>query len=155
MSRNTIVAVLVTATLLLAGALFVWTRNGDAPTYQAPATDSASARESIPTSATDSAFTDTILNVDQVAKNPAAFADRELRLMGVVSAVLPDQQLFAVIDEAEYASCKVVTCSQFQIPIAYAGELPAIETAVLVTGHLTQSEPGRYLLEATTLELPK
>ena len=94
-----------------------------------------------------------VLGVDEVAKNPAAFADQEVRLTGVVSAVVPDEQLFAVIDQAEYADCKVVTCSQYQIPITYAGELPAVEASVTVTGHLTQPESGRYLFQASALEL--
>lgn len=132
MNRSRIALVLVVVALVVAGALFSRTRER-----------------------ADSGSVDDILNVDQVAKNPAAFADREVRLMGVVSAVLPEQQLFAVIDHAEYAACKVVTCSQFQIPIAYAGNLPTVEAAVMVTGRLTQSEPGRYLFQATTLELPK
>jgi hypothetical protein len=94
-----------------------------------------------------------VLGVDQLATNPATFADREVRLTGVVSAVLPEQQLFAVIDQAEYEACKVVTCSQYQIPITYPGELPAVEASVTITGRLTQAEPGRYLFQATTLEL--
>ena len=78
---------------------------------------------------TESTAVAEVLGVDQVAKNPAAFADQEVRLTGVVSAVVPDEQLFAVIDQAEYASCKVVSCSQYQIPISYAGDLPAVEAS--------------------------
>ena len=91
--------------------------------------------------------------MDQLATNPATFADQEVRLAGVVSAVLPEQQVFAVIDEAEYTACKVVTCSQYQIPVAYAGDLPAVEVAVTVTGRLTQPEPGRYLFRASVVEV--
>jgi hypothetical protein len=132
MNPTRIVLAFVAVALIVAGALLTRTLNG---------TDPSSAAE--------------ILSVDQVAKNPASFADREVRLTGVVSAVLPEQQLFAVIDQAEYAACKVVTCSQFQIPIAYAGDLPTLEVAVLVSGRLTQPEPGRYLFQATALELPE
>ena len=69
--------------------------------------------------------------------------------------MVPEKQLFAVIDLAEYASCKVVSCSQYQIPISYAGDLPAVEASVTVTGHLTQPEPGRFLFQASALELPE
>jgi len=99
------------------------------------------------------ASTAAILGVDQVAQDPEAFADREVRLTGVVSAVAQEQHLFTVIDRAEYADCNAVTCSQYQIPIAYAGDLPAAKTFVTVTGRLTQAEPGRYLFQATILEL--
>lgn len=102
---------------------------------------------------TDSPVATEVLNVDQVAKNPSAFAGQEIDLSGVVSAVVPAKQLFAVIDLAEYASCRVVSCSQYQIPIAYAGDLPDVETPVTVTGHLTEPEPGRFLFQATSVEL--
>lgn len=98
------------------------------------------------------AATAEVLDVDQLATSPETFAGQKVRLTGVVSVVRPEQQLFAVIDRAEYAACKVVTCSQYQIPIVYAGELPAVEARVTATGHLTQPEPGRYLFQATTLE---
>jgi cytochrome c-type biogenesis protein CcmE len=94
-----------------------------------------------------------VLDVDQLATNPSTFAGQEICLRGIVSAVQPEQQLFAVIDHAEYAACKVVTCSQYQIPITYAGDLPDVEASVIATGHLTQPEPGRYLFQATALEL--
>lgn len=101
----------------------------------------------------DSTPTTSILDVNELATSPSTFAGREVRLRGIVSAVQPEQHLFAVIDHAEYEACKVVTCSQYQIPIAYAGELPAVETSVAVTGRLTQPESGRYLFQATAVEL--
>jgi cytochrome c-type biogenesis protein CcmE len=125
-----IAIVLGAAALIVAGVVLTRTLRGDDPTVTAA-----------------------VLDVDQLATNPATFAGREVRLTGVVSAVQPEQQLFAVIDHAEYADCKVVTCSQYQIPINYAGDLPAVEASVTATGHLTQPEPGRYLFQATALEL--
>lgn len=125
------VAILLGAvTLVVAGAVLTRTLVGDEPTAAAA-----------------------VLDVDQLARSPSSFAGQEVHLSGVVSAVQPEQQLFAVIDHAEYAACKVVTCSQYQIPIAYAGDLPAVEASVTATGHLTQPEPGRYLFQATALEL--
>ncbi len=92
------------------------------------------------------------LSVDILAKNPAAYAERILMLEGVVAETVPAQQIFTVIDRAEYQACKVVTCSQYQIPITFAGQLPAAEQAVVITGRLTQPEPGRFLLEASRVE---
>ena len=92
------------------------------------------------------------LTVDQLAQHPEAFANQDLTLQGVVAARVPEQRQFTVIDAAEYQACKVVTCSQYQVPIAFAGELPAAEQLVTITGRLTQPEPGRYLLEAQRVE---
>jgi hypothetical protein len=100
----------------------------------------------------DLGATASVLDVDQLARDPATFSGHEIRLRGVVSAALPEQRLFVVIDCAEYAACKVVTCSPYQIPIAFAGELPAVEAAVVATGRLAEPEPGRYLFQATALE---
>lgn len=130
MRRSRITILLAAATLVVAGVVITRTFQGDDPTASAA-----------------------VLEVDQLATNPSSFAGREVRLTGVVSAVQPEQHLFAVIDQAEYAACKVVTCSQYRIPILYAGDLPAVEASVTATGHLTQPEPGRYLFQATALEL--
>lgn len=92
------------------------------------------------------------LSVDNLARNPAAYAEQVLTLEGVVAETVPAQQLFTVIDRAEYQACKVVTCSQYQVPIAFAGKLPQAEQVVMVTGRLVQPEPGRFLLEASRVE---
>lgn len=101
-------------------------------------------RESVPA--------DGVLAVDQLAKNPTAYADRVVTLDGVVSAQVPEQQLFTLIDLAEYADCKVVSCSQYQVPVAFAGDLPGVEQSVRVTGRLVQPEPGRFLVQASAVE---
>jgi hypothetical protein len=92
------------------------------------------------------------LSVDHLAKNPAAYAEQVLTLEGVVAATVPEEKLFTVIDRAEYQACKVVTCSQYQVPIVFAGPLPRAEQLVMVTGRLIQPEPGRFLLEASRVE---
>lgn len=122
---------LATAAVIVAGAALTWTLNRPNASVSA----------------------EIVLGVDQVAQDPEAFAGREVRLTGVVSAVVPEQQRFAVIDRAEYTDCEVVTCSQYQIPIAYDGDLPVVEAFVTITGRLIEAEPGRYLVQATAFEL--
>lgn len=92
------------------------------------------------------------VSVDAVAQHPESYAAQELTLQGVVAARVPEEQRFTVIDAAEYQACRVVTCSQYQVPVAFTGELPAIEQLVTITGRLVQPEPGRYLLEARRVE---
>jgi cytochrome c-type biogenesis protein CcmE len=93
------------------------------------------------------------LAVDQLAKNPAASADREVSVVGVVATVLPERGLFTIIDQSEYDACKVVTCAHYEVPVAFVGQLPDVEQLVTVTGQLVQEQEGRFLLQATDVEL--
>jgi len=102
----------------------------------------------------DSTVTDT-LSVDKLAKDPKGFADREITVTGVVGAVVPKQKLFTIIDQSEYAECKVVTCARYEIPIDFTGKLPDPEQVVMVTGKLVQPQPGRFLFKAKRVEIIK
>jgi hypothetical protein len=102
----------------------------------------------------DSTVTDT-LKVDKLAKDPKGFADREITITGVVGAVVPRQKLFTIIDQSEYAECKVVTCARYEIPIDFTGKLPDPEQVVMVTGRLVQPQPGRFLFKAKRVEIIK
>jgi hypothetical protein len=102
----------------------------------------------------DSTVTDT-LSVDKLAKDPKGFADREITVTGVVGAVVPKQKLFTIIDQSEYAECKVVTCARYEIPIDFTGDLPDPEQVVMVTGKLVQPQPGRFLFKAKRVEIIK
>lgn len=105
----------------------------------------------------DSTATDTTVtvNVDELAKNPKGFAGRQLTVTGVVAAISAKQKLFTIIDVSEYAECKVVTCSRYEIPIGFSGELPKPEQVVAVSGKLVERKPGRFLFEAKRCEIVK
>jgi hypothetical protein len=103
----------------------------------------------------DSTVADSTLGVDELAKNPKAFADREIVVTGVVGAVVAKQKIFTIIDQSEYAECKVVTCARYEIPIDFAGKLPEPEQVVVVAGRLVQPEPGRFLFKAKRVEIIK
>jgi len=105
----------------------------------------------------DSTVTDTTIsvNVDELARNPKEFAGRLLTVKGVVAAISAKQKLFTIIDVSEYAECKVVTCSRYEIPVGFSGELPESEQIVAVSGRLVEPEPGRFLFEATRCEIVK
>ena len=70
-------------------------------------------------------------------------------------AVVPKQKKFTIIDQSEYAECKVVTCARYEIPINFTGKLPGPEQVVMVTGKLVQPQPGRFLLKAKRVEIIK
>lgn len=92
------------------------------------------------------------LGVEQLAKSPAAYLGQSLRLRGVVASTAGERQLFTVIDEAEYKSCRELGCAAFEVPIAFAGALPETARTVRVAGRLEQSEPGRYVVRADSVE---
>ncbi len=93
------------------------------------------------------------VGVERLARNPAAFRGRTFVLRGVVSAVAPQRQMFTVIDQKEYDSCRELGCSAYQIPITFTGALPETARSVLITGRLEQPQPGRYLMRASQVAL--
>ena len=95
------------------------------------------------------------VGVEQLAKTPATFAAVPLALRGVVSEASAGEHRFVVIDEAEYQSCKELNCSAYEVPVAFAGALPETARTVRIVGRLTQPEPGRYLLQADSVEVVK
>ncbi len=66
---------------------------------------------------------------------------------------MPQHGYFVLIDQSEFADCEVVTCAVYQIPVAFSDEPPELEQAVAVTGQLVEAEPGRFVVEATQVEL--
>lgn len=101
----------------------------------------------------DTTVTDTTLSVDELAKNPKAFAGREVVVSGVVGTVVPKQKIFTIIDQSEYAECKVVTCARYEIPIEFDGKCPKPEQVIVATGRLIQPQPGRFLFKARRVEI--
>ncbi len=93
------------------------------------------------------------VGVERLAKNPAAFRGRTFILRGVVSAVAQKRQMFTVIDQKEYDSCRELGCAAYQIPITFTGALPETARSVLITGRLEQPQPGRYLMRASQVAL--
>lgn len=93
------------------------------------------------------------VGVAQLAKNPTAFRGRTFVLRGVVSGVVPKRRLFTLIDQKEYDSCRELDCSAYVVPVSFSGTLPDTAKSVLVTGRLEQPERGRYLVQASQVEL--
>lgn len=95
------------------------------------------------------------VGVEQLAKTPATFAAVPLALRGVVSESSANAHRFAVIDEAEYLSCRELNCSAYEVPVIFAGALPETAKTVRIVGRLAQPEPGRYVLQADSVEVVK
>ena len=93
------------------------------------------------------------IGVEQLAKDPTGFSGRAIALRGVVATATPDRHLFTVIDQSEYDSCKELSCSSYEVPVAFAGALPETARSVRIVGRLTQPEPGRYVVNASQIEV--
>ena len=92
------------------------------------------------------------LGVEQLATSPATYVGRPLSLRGVVATTASERQMFTVIDEAEYNSCRELGCAAYEVPISFAGALPETARVVRIAGRLTQLERGRYLVLAERVE---
>lgn len=93
------------------------------------------------------------LGVEQLAKAPASFARGRLALRGVVSFANVAEHRFTLIDEAEYQACRELSCSAYEVPVAFAGALPETAQAVRIVGRLVQPDPAHYLVQADSVEV--
>ena len=142
--------------LAIVGALGVaGNSSGGSSQTGTPATTPAHATPTQPHSAARDKSTSAYpkVGVEQLAKNPAAFRGRTFVLRGVVSGVVSKRRLFTLIDQKEYDSCRELGCSAYVVPVMFSGTLPDTAKSVLVTGRLEQPERGRYLVQASQVEL--
>lgn len=93
------------------------------------------------------------LGVEQLAKAPASFARQPLALRGVVSFASVGEHRFVVIDEAEYRACRELSCSAYEVPVAFTGALPETARTVRIIGRLAQPDPDHYLVQADSVEV--
>ncbi len=91
------------------------------------------------------------LGVEQLAKAPASFARGRLTLRGVVAFASAGEHRFTLIDEAEYRACRELSCSAYEVPVAFAGALPETAQAVRIVGRLVQPDPEHYLVQADSV----
>ena len=142
--------------LVIVGALgLVGNASGGSSQKGTTATSPIHATSSQPASAARDKATSAYpkVGVAQLAKNPAAYRGRTFVLRGVVSGVVPKRRLFTLIDQKEYDSCRELDCSAYVVPVSFSGTLPDTAKSVLVTGRLEQPERGRYLVQASQVEL--
>ena len=93
------------------------------------------------------------LGVEQLAKAPARFASGRLALRGVVAFASVAEHRFTVIDEAEYRACRELSCSAYEVPVAFTGVLPETAQVVRILGRLVQPDPQHYLVQADSVEV--
>jgi len=73
-----------------------------------------------------------VLGVDQLIKE----VDRHkglVRVEGIVTAVVPDKKMVAVVDIEQFKKCGLLTCPTYLVlPVLWSGVMPSLKDAVIV-----------------------
>lgn len=100
-----------------------------------------------------SASTHKIINVNDLAANPAAFQGNII-LRGVVAGINNSQKIFGVIDVNEFKNCGTLLCSHSTLPVKYTGNPPKLKSIVNIIGRLTKNNKG-MIIEARSIQVVK
>lgn len=87
-----------------------------------------------------------IVGVDELMKHTERYAGR-VRVKGIVSGVVTETQMISLIDTREYEECGVTSCASLTLPIRWAGQMPKVQDAILVSGEVQESE-GKLIFVA-------
>jgi len=92
-----------------------------------------------------------VLGVDQLMKE----VDRHkgpIRVEGIVTAVVQDKKMVALVDIEQFKKCGVLTCPTYLVlPVLWSGGMPSLKDAVIVEGQVKESG-GKLVFEAKNLE---
>lgn len=94
-----------------------------------------------------------IINVNELAANPAAFYG-DIMLRGVVSGVNKAQKVFGIIDLTEFKSCGTLLCARYTLPVKYSGNPPELKSIVTISGRLIKNNRG-MIIEAKNIQVVK
>ena len=91
------------------------------------------------------------LGVDQLIKE----VDRHkglVRVEGIVTAVVPDKKMIALVDTEQFKKCGLLSCPTYLVlPVLWSGGMPSLKDAVIIEGQVKESG-GRLIFEAKNLE---
>jgi len=92
-----------------------------------------------------------VLGVDQFMKE----VDRHkgpISIQGVVTAVVPDKRMMAVVDIDQFKQCGLLQCPSYLVlPVMWSGDMPALKDAVTMEGQIKESG-GKLVFEANKIE---
>jgi len=94
------------------------------------------------------------VTIEALAKKPAKFVGKELRVEGVVASVMTDDRMFLMAEKkSACGGCpSKLSCGVTELTVFYEGKLPGKNKKLMVTGVLTEPEKGRYVFKASRLE---
>ena len=98
------------------------------------------------TQSASSAEEGAVVGVDELMKHTERYAGR-VRVKGIVSGVETETQMISLIDTSEFEECGVTSCASLTLPIRWAGQMPKVQDAILVSGEVQESE-GKLIFVA-------
>lgn len=90
------------------------------------------------------------LGVEELMRHVDQYKDT-FTVVGMVSAVNPDQHMLNLIDTNEFKECGVTTCAALVLPVHYEGAMPSIKDIVRIKGYVKE-ENGKLFVETMVLE---
>lgn len=102
------------------------------------------------TKSASSAEEGAIIGVDELMKHTERYTG-QLRVKGVVSGVATESQMISLIDMREFEECGVTSCASLTLPIRWAGQMPKVQDAILVSGEVQEAE-GKLVFVAHALQ---
>jgi len=92
-----------------------------------------------------------VLGVDQLMKDVERHKG-PIRVQGVVTAVVPDKRMIALVDIEQFKKCGLLTCPTYLVlPVRWSGVMPSLKDAVIVEGQVKESG-GKLVFESKNLE---
>ena len=92
-----------------------------------------------------------VLGVDQLMKEVDSHKG-PIRVQGVVTAVVPDKQMIAVVDIEQFKKCGILNCPTYLVlPVLWSGAMPSLKDAVTIEGQIEESA-GKLVFEAKKIE---
>jgi hypothetical protein len=92
-----------------------------------------------------------VLSVDQLMNN----VDRHkgpIRVQGVVTAVVPEKHMIALVDTEQFKQCGILSCPTYLVlPVLWSGAMPSLKDAVKIEGEIKESA-GKLVFQATIVE---
>lgn len=91
------------------------------------------------------------LGVDQLMKEVDSHKG-PVRVQGVVTAVLPDKHVIAVVDIEQFKKCGILNCPTYLVlPVLWSGAMPSLKDAVAIEGQIKEAG-GKLVFEAKAIE---
>lgn len=93
----------------------------------------------------------TVLGVDQLINNVDRYKGL-IRVQGVVTAVVPDRRMIAVVDIEQFKKCGILNCPTYLVlPVVWSGAMPSLKDAVTIEGQIKESG-GKLVFDAKKIE---
>jgi hypothetical protein len=92
-----------------------------------------------------------VLGVDQLINNVDRYKG-PIRVQGVVTAVVPDKRMIALVDIEQFKKCGILNCPTYLVlPVLWSGVMPSVKDAVTIEGQIKESG-GKLVFEAKNLD---